>query len=299
MAKAQARLMVRPGLLFYVVGMLRRDRMKICARRFIQFILVGLMVWTLGLMAANAQNNSGLRVVHALPKSPPADVYVDGQLFFANVTYRAISDYRLLAGGNHRIKILPAGASSEGQGLIEADFSFVAGKNYSLVAMGTGGEGGAELRLFEDDNSSPPAGKARVRAMHASPDTPAVDVCVTGYNNCPVSDLTFKNATVYVNLDPGTYSFELRRRGTNEIILLVPSLEFKEGVVYTLFLMGFLQGEPGLQIITSADSIRAPVEPPTTGALLSPTALIVIVIMMVMLMVACWFAWRRFSKKVG
>jgi hypothetical protein len=54
------------------------------------------------------------------------------------------------------------------------------------------------------------SGKARVRVIHASPDAPAVDVYVKGIPTPVISALSYGNATKYLEIDPGSYEFELR-----------------------------------------------------------------------------------------
>lgn len=71
--------------------------------------------------------------------------------------------------------------------------------------MGGGSSGGGS-----GGGTTPTSGKARVRVIHASPDAPAVDVYVKGVATPVVSALSYGNATKYLEIDPGSYEFELR-----------------------------------------------------------------------------------------
>jgi hypothetical protein len=266
--------------------------MKIFLKPLTQFIFFVVLVLALGLGTAQAQNYARFRMVHAIPQSQPADIYVDGQIIFSGLSYRTVSDYRQLLPGDHQIRILPAGANSGDPAVIETSLNFSANQDYTLVAMGMQAQEMA-LLLFNDRNEAPLEGQSRVRTIHASPNAPNIDVCIANQPNCPVMDMAFRSATNYVPLNAGTYSFNLRRTGTEEIVLVVPNVRFETGINYTLFLMGVYQGEPALQIITSADSIRPPVQPPTTGAFLSPPALMIVLAILALLVAGSWFSWRR------
>src|SRR5512136_703000 len=57
------------------------------------------------------------------------------------------------------------------------------------------------------------AGEAMVRVTHASPDAPAVDVCVNG--KVAFAALAFGKATDYAKLPAGTYDVQVYPAGSN------------------------------------------------------------------------------------
>jgi len=59
----------------------------------------------------------------------------------------------------------------------------------------------------------PRAGKAVVRVVHASADAPSVDVYVKGSDKPVVTGLAYGQTSTWLELDPGTYVFELRAAG--------------------------------------------------------------------------------------
>ena len=64
------------------------------------------------------------------------------------------------------------------------------------------------LVLVDDREVTP--GKAKLRAVHASPNAPAVDIFVDGAGLLPaLTNLSFKESTDYLELDPGAYTFSL------------------------------------------------------------------------------------------
>ncbi len=95
--------------------------------------------------------------------------------------------------------------------------------------------------FLEDDLETPAAGKAKVRFIHLSPDSPAFDIATTG-GVVFVSNKAFKSTTGFVNLNVGDYNFELRLVGTSTVQYAIPKMTLEEGKLYTLFIKGYANG---------------------------------------------------------
>ena len=78
---------------------------------------------------------------------------------------------------------------------------------------------------------------ARIRFVHTSADTGAVDVAVTGG---PVlfSDVTFREAGGYIEVPGGTYNLEVRPAGSSTVALSIPGVAVSGGATYTIFAIG-------------------------------------------------------------
>ncbi|ALS25744.1 DUF4397 domain-containing protein [Paenibacillus cisolokensis] len=72
---------------------------------------------------------------------------------------------------------------------------------------------------------------ARVRLLHASPDTSAVDIYVNG--SAVATSVSFKDVTPYLNVQPGTYQLEIRP-ADNGTARLFQALTVQEGNAYTV-----------------------------------------------------------------
>jgi len=265
--------------------------------KYITGLILLLIVLTTGLVGTvKAGGDPRLRVMNAAPDAPPADVYLDGARIISNLGYKAVSGYHALTPGTHRIKVNQAGSGPDAPGVIEADLSFADGEDYTLVAMGQ--VQSLEFRQFRDDNSPPEAtNKAKVRFIHTSMDLGAVDVCGTGQANCFVANLTYTNATSYAVTDAGTFSLDLRQTGSNNLIRTFPNAQFKNGEVYTVFIVGLLNnGAWPLDVVMTTDARWEPNQPPTTGAFLSPTAQVVVLSIFLGLIAGAWLVWRQVAK---
>ena len=79
------------------------------------------------------------------------------------------------------------------------------------------------------------ADKAMVRALHASPDAPAVDVYV---NDAKVlSDVTFKTLSDYLELDAGSYTVAIKAAGTDTTVTSIDAT-VDAGTKYTIAAIG-------------------------------------------------------------
>ncbi len=82
------------------------------------------------------------------------------------------------------------------------------------------------------------ADKAMVRALHASPDAPAVDVYV---NDAKVlSDVTFKTLSDYLELDAGSYTVAIKAAGTDTVVASIDAT-VDAGMKYTIAAIGMLK----------------------------------------------------------
>jgi hypothetical protein len=174
-----------------------------------------------------------VRVAHLSPDAPSVDIYVNGSRALSGVPYKDISNYLPVPSGSVNFKVTPANAATPV--VIDATVNLNNGGNYTVAA--TGFLASIQPLLLEDDRGT--TGQAKVRFAHTGPDAPAVDVAVTGG---PVlfSNVSFRQATGYPQVAPGTYDLEVRVAGTSTVALAVPGVTLRSGTNYTIFAVGLL-----------------------------------------------------------
>jgi hypothetical protein len=179
------------------------------------------------------QGDVRLRVAHLSTDAPPVDVWVNGSVVLSNVPFGAISDYLALDAGEYRIQVTPAGAQAPI--VIDATVPLASGNVYTVAAVGFLSSGSLEPLVLLDDLAT--GGGARIRFVHASADTGAVDVAVTGG---PVlfSEVTFQEASDYAEVPAGTYDLEARPAGSSTVALSIPGVSVSSGTTYTVFAIG-------------------------------------------------------------
>lgn len=99
----------------------------------------------------------------------------------------------------------------------------------------------------EDDETTGPtppiANSVMLRAIHASPDAPAVDVYANNGTTPLVEDLAYGDVTGYLDIPEGTYNIQLRAAGSASSSMPVfetGDLTLSEGDVVTALATGFL-----------------------------------------------------------
>lgn len=202
---------------------------------------------------AHAQGATAmLRVVHASPDAPAVDVYLDGVRVLESFAYGARTPYLPVPAGQRQVAITAAGAPEAV--VFDATLTLEAEKAYTVVATGLlAGEPGFAPLVLPDSIEPPAVGKARVRFVHTSPGTPAVDIAVAG------GPVLFANVTYReggeLEVDAGSYDLEARVAGTETVALRVPGVVLEAGNVYTLLAIGQIGGPNELTVLPLVYSV--------------------------------------------
>lgn len=157
--------------------------------------------------AANTNGQALVRVVNAAPAAPVIDVTADKNMIVTQVDYKSVTAYKEVPASADDFAIT-AGGSTTAAPLAENSESISSGRHYTLIAFPTMEPGKLELQVVRDDLQSPAEGKARVRVVNASPDTPTVAVFARGEQGPLFSDVDFKETAAYKEVDPRAATLE-------------------------------------------------------------------------------------------
>lgn len=200
-----------------------------------------------------AASKAMVRVMHASPDAPAVDVYVNGDVVLSDVPFKAISDYLMLDAGSYDLGIKPAGAAAGDPYVLEAnDVAVAAGKAYTVAA--TGLLANIAFTILPDDPKAS-SDTAKLRVVHFSPDTPAVDVGLKGTApaDALIKGLAFPEASSYLAVPGDTYDVEVRPAGTDQVALDLSGTTLENGKNYSVFAVGLLAGEPALGVVVAID----------------------------------------------
>lgn len=159
------------------------------------------------------QQNPFLYALHASPDAPAVDIYAGAAEVFDNVPFGVMgriqvppAEYTLdfFAG---QAGVTPKPSSSPAASIKTPALD--PGATYLAVASGLLSSSGAnkfQLVALADGFDSPASGKARVRAVHASPDAPSVDIGAVSMAgkldaNPPITNVSFPSATDAAGLE--------------------------------------------------------------------------------------------------
>lgn len=188
--------------------------------------------------AAMAQTTGRVRVVHASPDAPGVDVYVDSAKVLENLPYLEYSEYLPVPAGSHEIRVNVTGTQTT---VFQATPSIQAGRDYTAIAVGYAAKTPAlDVVLLTDDNAEPGRGRIKIRAVHAAPGAPAVDIYVTTPfetldGKTPVlTNVPFKAASGYLEVPPQMYQARVAVAGTKTVAIDSRRLPTWPGMVRTL-----------------------------------------------------------------
>ena len=99
------------------------------------------------------------------------------------------------------------------------------------------------------------AGGPRVRAVHASPDAPAVDVWVDGTK--AFANAAFKGITPYAELSQGMHNFQIVPAGATEPVVIEADLDLQNDMDYTIVALNELASIEPL-VLADNNSLPAP-----------------------------------------
>lgn len=184
--------------------------------------------------------DASLRVAHLSPNAPNVDVYVDDSLTLEDVPFGAVSDYLQVPGGTYSVEITAAGDAETS--VFQGDVPVEAGMAYTVAAIGElGDDADEEFRplVLEDDNEPPESDTARLRAVHASPDAPAVDI--TAGDTVLFDGVPF-GGSGYVEVPADDYTVEIRgdTEGNDGDVAASFDVSLAGGTVYSAFAVGYL-----------------------------------------------------------
>ena len=202
-------------------------------------LFVAFAIQALPVSAAPA-DNAFVRVVHASPVAGNVDVFVDGGKLLSDFAFSTVTGYVPLAAGPHRIQIAPAGKGIAAA-VINQTVSVDAGALYTVAAIGSDANS-LGLAAFSDDNQMDPS-QAKVRVYHLSPNAGPVNVAAGG--NTVITALTYKNASDYLSVAPGAYTFNVTATDANATVPVSATL--KAGTVNSVFAVGLFKGNPALK----------------------------------------------------
>jgi len=193
-------------------------------------------------------------------------VMVDGTRVLSEVAFGDVSDYLDLEPGSYTVTITAAGdpdtVAFEGPVTVEAD------TDYTVAAVGELSEETFQPLVLVDDDRRPVSNVAYVRAVHASPDAPAVDVTLFDGRFTLFKDLGFGDATDYRALPAGEFDLEIRPAGGEQTVAEA-AVELAGASAYTTFARGYLtpDDEPAAVPFGLLTAIDGENQPEPTGRL--------------------------------
>lgn len=190
------------------------------------------------------QANSFIRITNVSPNSPGLDVYANGILLIANISYKQMSPYIPMVPGGYNIRVFPTGTTTNP--LIDMNMLIPESTAFNLAIIGRFPD--ISLLPIQEPATGQNFGRPCIRFAHLSPSAPAVDIAISQSNKL-FTNISYKNVTDYVCLPTGTYTFQVSPTGTNNPVLTIPDVQLNADTYYTLYIIGEANGSPPLEAV--------------------------------------------------
>lgn len=194
--------------------------------------------------AASAASPSFVRIIHASPFVGTADVFVDGSTLLSSFPFGQITGYAAIPPGPHKVQIALVGKGIGAAALSET-LSVSPGAAYTVAAIGTQASN-LSLQVFVDNNFLS-SGTAKLRVYELSPDAGAVTVAAAG--NTLLSGISYQNASNYLVIPAGGYTFDVSSPANNATLSTATALN--ANMIASLFVVGMFNGSPKSELVTS------------------------------------------------
>jgi hypothetical protein len=190
----------------------------------------------------HAESMAYIRVIHASPDVGVVDVFVDGNKLLSSFQFGVVTPYVPLPAGGHHVQIALIG-TGVGAAVITQSIMVQANTPYTVAAIGTK-ETGFSLTVFTDNNVVS-NNDAKVRVYHLSLGTGTVNV--TNGSTSVASDLSYQNASGYVDIPAGSYT--LNAVIPNQTVSIPTNLQ--PWTITSVFAVGEVNGVPKLTFVST------------------------------------------------
>lgn len=234
--------------------------------------LTGLLA--LAAIAGEAHANARVTVGHFAPFAPSlqgtsVSIRVNGQVALQNVLFGQFTEYLTLGpAGSYTVEVLPTGTTTVA---IRAALELANNTDYTVLAVGDGGNQPLALLPLVDNNTAPPAGQVKVRVVHAAPfanTLAATEVSLRDKSGAVVGGLArvpFRGTSGYLTLPAARYDLKVATPDGGTTLIDPKPVSLAAGGILTLVATGGANGyATGITAIAAG---AAPTNPLPTFAI--------------------------------
>lgn len=188
-----------------------------------------------------------VKILHTSHDAPNIDVYINDGKIVKDLPFKQVSHVFALKAGKYHLDIYPTGNMTDS--VLNKKITIEPGKSYTLATI----DHVKKMRLLSYiDQPEVPFNEAKVRFIHLSPDTQAMDIAVKD-RDVIFPNVSYKQSTNYLGLTPMTVDLETRVAGSMNLVLPIPKVHFKANETYTIVFVGLTKEKPEIQAILLKD----------------------------------------------
>lgn len=184
----------------------------------------------------NPVGDARLRLINSSARYNVNLVRLNSDTISTNFGYTASIPYRSLTPGNHTV--LARGTSATGTSSTELGLELTSNKSYTwFIHDNTFSSSGMNITPKEDDNTTPVAGKYRMRVANLSPNTGAISIRIASTSTKLFEGVSNGTVSAYAEHNSGTHVLEVRDAATGQLYYS-QSVDLAERRVYDLVVSG-------------------------------------------------------------
>ncbi|MGL5331045.1 MAG: DUF4397 domain-containing protein [Peptostreptococcaceae bacterium] len=178
------------------------------------------------------ENYSLIRVLHAIPRGKPFDIYLNGALFFNRVLFTQFTPYIYVPQGIYNVEVFESMTLTNP--ILKQSIN-VSGSQLATLAI-TGYYDDLKLLLIPEDKSNSNKDTSKLRIVHLSPNLPELNILLNG--KVAFSEIDFRDVTPYLNiLNYEIYTIDIELHENNRL-LRSNQIAINKDRVYSLYLLG-------------------------------------------------------------
>jgi len=188
----------------------------------------------------NTAQTTDIRAIHGFAKAggPAVDVWANGAPLIENFEYSDLAGYVTVPALKTFVEIYAAGTMTSV--FDRTAYDLAPDARITLVAHGLTTP--ISLLPVSDDTTEPAAGNVKVRFVHASAGSPAVDVVIDG--EVAFADFSYGEISDFAEVPAATYEISVTAAGDAETVVVTPKdLTLKTSTQVTVYALGDLESD--------------------------------------------------------
>ncbi len=182
---------------------------------------------------------SYIRVFHAAPGAPEADIYANGTLIARRIAFGQFTDYISVDVGTYNIEAFPVGLHTSP--ILRVTLPVEAEKVYTLAVIGILPRIG--ILPVEDVYEPVNPGRTNVRFINLSPNAPGLSLALRGGLEL-FSDISYTEVSDYRAMLPGRYNLIVTHTGTPTVVVNLPNVTLRPRRNITFYVVGMFGQTP-------------------------------------------------------
>ncbi|RDC54791.1 DUF4397 domain-containing protein [Pedobacter chinensis] len=179
---------------------------------------------------------SQLRVINTAPTLATYYAFVNGSsISSAALPYGGTTAYGNYSSGSYAIKFT---SENNAESLLTKNITLNPNSYHSFYLINK--PEALDGLTITDDLSLPSTDKAYIRYINLSPDAPALDLAKTGEATALIGNKTYKSASAFIAIAPGTYTFDVKETSSGTVKAVSNSITLAAGYHYDIICGGLL-----------------------------------------------------------